>query len=83
LIFFSKELDCEEKWYGHEEQLKEFSKRFPETVFKLVGVGSNYWDIENDEFVQDIWIKYFLNGKFYCDKLEFVVPNFDINRLKE
>lgn len=52
-------------------------------MFKLVGVGSNYWDIENDEFVQDIWIKYFLNGKFYCDKLEFVVPNFDINRLKE
>jgi hypothetical protein len=42
------------KWYNHEEEMKELSKKFPDIVFRLHGEGE-----END----DIWYKYFKNGK--------------------
>ena len=42
------------KWYDHEESMKELSVKFPDIVFALYGEG------EDNE---DIWYKYFKNGK--------------------
>lgn len=42
------------KWYNHENDMKKLSSRYPETVFLLTGEGE-----DND----DIWKKYFKNGK--------------------
>lgn len=42
------------KWYNHEEDMLNFSKRFPEVVFILEGSG---------EEQGDQWFKYFKNGK--------------------
>lgn len=42
------------KWYEHEEQMAELSKKFPEVLFTLHGEG---------EDAMDLWIHYFKNGK--------------------
>jgi hypothetical protein len=44
----------EVKWYGHEDELKEFSLKHPKLLFVLDGSGE-----ENG----DLWIKYIKNGK--------------------
>jgi len=41
------------KWYEHEEDMKEFSKKYPMELFTLEGVG---------EEEGDMWIKWFKNG---------------------
>jgi hypothetical protein len=41
-------------WYGHKDDLKEFSLKYPEVVFKLIGEG---------EKSGDFWIIYFKDGK--------------------
>lgn len=42
------------KWYSHEEDMKKFSKKYPEQLFILEGIG---------EGSDDVWKKYFKNGK--------------------
>ncbi len=42
------------KWYEHDENLLEFSQQYPKAVFKLTGEG---------EESQDLWVKYYKNGK--------------------
>lgn len=61
------------KWYTHEEDMKAFSRKHPDTVFKLSGEG---------EEVGDIWVKYFKNGKMQADKLVVSLALFDESRLK-
>lgn len=43
----------EVKWYEHEEDMKDISKKFPDMVFQLRGYG---------EDPEDIWEKYFKYG---------------------
>ena len=52
------------KWYDHEEDMKRISLEFPNVLFELYGDGE-----ESD----DMWYKYFRNGKMqYCPaRIEF------------
>jgi len=56
------------KWYCHEYNMKSLSKIYPETLFLLEGEG---------EESEDIWQKYFKNGKMQVCKAEIVFPKFD------
>lgn len=62
------------KWYGHESDVTSLSMRFPDVLFILSGEG---------ERKEDIWKKYFLNGKIQRApaKVEIVMPEFDITKL--
>jgi hypothetical protein len=61
------------KWYGHEEDFKTVSKKYPELVFKLKGEG---------EEAGDVWIKYFKNGKMQSCPAKITFDEFDISKLK-
>jgi hypothetical protein len=61
------------KWYSHEEDMKLFSKRYPNTVFVLEGEG---------EEQGDHWICYFSNGKMQRCKAIVTFEPFDIQKLK-
>jgi hypothetical protein len=67
--------DCTDcfKWYGHEEEMKEFSKKFPKALFALHGNGD-----DSDDF----WIKYFRDGKMQECQASLVYPEFNGNELK-
>lgn len=67
------EWGIELKWYCHEEDLKEISKGFPNTLIVLEGKG---------EAFDDFWIKYFLGGKMQVCTGEIHYDEFDENKLK-
>ena len=46
------------KWYNHEEDMIDYSKQHPNTVFALMGDG---------DAPRDKWVKYFKNGKMHKD----------------
>ena len=53
------------KWYDNEDDMVEFSKKFPDVTFHLHGEG---------EEVGDLWDKYFRNGKKQICKAEITIP---------
>jgi hypothetical protein len=59
---------CESKWYEYKDDMKKFSKLFPEVLFKLHGEG---------EEQGDIWDAYFLNGKWQEHKARIVIDEYD------
>lgn len=61
------------KWYNHADDLKAFSKKYPEYVFRLHG---------NGEDSDDRWYHYFLNGKMQVANCEFVYQSFDVDELE-
>lgn len=61
------------KWYDHAEDLKYFSKKYPQTVFALFGEGDESGDL---------WVKYFKNGKMQYGEVEIIYPEYDENELK-
>lgn len=61
------------KWYSHERELKEFTKKYIDILFVLNGRGE-----END----DIWVKYFKNGKVQECRAKITFEDFDESKLK-
>lgn len=64
--------DDECEWDGHEKEMCDLSKVFPDVVFKLHGEGE-----ENG----DIWDKYFMNGKMQYCPAQISLPPFDKTKL--
>ena len=69
------------KWYDHEEEVKQFSNNHPDVLFTLTGVGEGSY-FTATTLTADIWIKYFLNGKSYTDKLDYKFPKFNSDKLQ-
>ena len=61
------------KWYSCDDDLKRFSKGYPEALFILSGEGE-----DND----DIWKAYFKNGKVHKEKAQIIFNTFDESKLK-
>ena len=65
-------LSEEAKWYDSDEEMKELSKQFPETVFCLYGDG---------EESGDTWYQYFKNGKSQYCPAKITYNEYDENKL--
>lgn len=67
---------CEDsgKWYDHEVDVAAISKKYPTLIFELQGHG---------EEVEDLWIKYFLNGKMQESRAQITFEPFSESLLKE
>ena len=61
------------KWYNHEEDLKNFSAKYPEVVFILEGDG---------EESGDMWKKYFQNGKCQTANAHITFEEFNPDKLR-
>ena len=61
------------KWYDHDSDLKEFSKKYPTWLFTLSGEG---------EEAGDMWRKYYLNGRCQEAKAQINYSPFDMDKLK-
>ena len=72
-IFPDGESNNSTKWYSHQTDLMEFSKKHPDTVFCLYGEG---------EEAGDLWNLYVKNGKGQRCKAKIDYPLFDEKELK-
>ena len=61
------------KWYDHGKHLKEFSALYPDLLFVLDG---------NGEDADDLWVKYFLNGKMQVAMAKIVFEDFNYHALQ-
>lgn len=61
------------KWYEHEENMLKLSRRYPDIVFKLKGIGEEF---------PDIWIKYFKNGKMQKCIAKIMFDDYDESKLE-
>jgi len=61
-------------WYGHEEHMIALSTEYPGLVFELYGKGNNS---------EDIWYKYFHDGKIQLCPAIITFDEFDVKKLKE
>ena len=60
------------KWYSHDIDMKRFSEKHPEALFRLSGEG---------EESGDIWQEYYRGGKRQVCKARIVIPDFDADLL--
>lgn len=63
----------EATWYEAKEDIKEFSKKYPDWLFTLSVEGT-----DND----DIWISYSVNGKQQIETAKIVIDSFNPEKLK-
>jgi hypothetical protein len=61
------------KWYEHEKDMRQYSLKHPNTLFKLSGEG---------EESGDLWQEYYLNGKMQLVTAQIVFDDFDESKLK-
>lgn len=61
------------KWYEHEMDFLEFSKKYPDVIFQLSGEG---------EEAGDLWIKYFKNGKMQKREAKITYESYDEKELE-
>lgn len=67
------ETTTETKWYTHREDMIEYSRYFPYTVFCLTGFGE-----ENE----DVWKEYYKGGKFQHSPAKMTFESYDENKLR-
>lgn len=60
------------RWYEHENNMKEISKLYPDTLFMLEGEG---------EDPGDLWRKYFKNGKMQFCRAKITFDDFDESKI--
>lgn len=60
------------KWYTHEQDMCKISELYPTHLFILYGFG---------EDKEDIWVKYFVNGKMQASKAILTYDRFDKSKL--
>lgn len=65
--------DFSAKWYDHTEDMREFSKKYPDLLFELAGEGEDFGDI---------WKEYHHNGKYQILEAKIVYDDLDIDKLK-
>lgn len=61
------------KWYSADDDLKEFSKKYPDVLFTL--------DVKGEE-AGDIWRLYVKNGKCQLAQIKFIFDEYDESKLK-
>ena len=61
------------KWYRHEDDMKAFSLKHPEALFKISGEG---------EESLDLWCEYYKNGKVQVCKAIITFPQFNSDLLE-
>ena len=61
------------KWYNCHNDMKNFSKKYPNTIFKIIGEG---------EEAGDIWHAYFQNGKMQLCEAQITFEEFNKQQLK-
>lgn len=61
------------KWYDYEIEMKEFSSKFPNTIFTVQGQG---------EEQSDRWMEYWKNGKSQNAYLRIEFDEFDESKLR-
>lgn len=54
------------KWYEHDEDMQAVSRRFPDVVFRLHGVGQGS---------ADVWVTWYLDGQRQGWDLECAMPD--------
>lgn len=60
------------RWYDSRQDIKNFSKKYPQWLFTLRGEGTES---------ADIWVSYCLNGKEQYSKARIVIDDFDSTKL--
>jgi len=61
------------KWYKHDTEMLDLSKKFSNVIFKLHGDG---------EETGDIWDTYYKNGKMQHCQAEMIIPPYDESKLQ-
>jgi hypothetical protein len=69
----SSTFNDEIKWYNHENDMLQYSKKHPNTIFKIIGEGE-----ENG----DMWHEYYKNGNMQRIQGKIVFDDFDRTRLE-
>lgn len=60
-------------WFNHEIEMKKLSKKFPDTLFCLEGIG---------EETDDRWKHYFRGGKSFYTRAELKFEEYSDNKLQ-
>jgi len=69
---YSNCFDDSIKWYEHEKDMRKYSKKHPNVLFKLSGEG---------EESGDIWIEYYKNGKIQKCEATISFEDYDESKL--